>query len=250
MNRAFVLFGIFFVLFSCRKTFHKSQPVKTEKPSIQVKEIAFDYFQGKAKIDYDDGTNQFSSPMTIRIRKDSVIWISVNPALGIEVVRALITQDSIFVIDKINKHYYALGINYVKEKFGVDVTFHMIQATLVGNLLQPIDTSDVVSFEGDFGILEQKRGNLEIRNYVSKSNQKIENIVVKDHPTSNNVTIKYSEFAPLDTAQFAYTIQLLANYKLQQGLMKSNVNINYQRAEIKGKDLRFPFNVKNKYEKK
>ncbi|HAR20844.1 MAG TPA: DUF4292 domain-containing protein, partial [Cytophagales bacterium] len=50
-----------------------------------------------------DGTNQFSSPLTIRIRKDSVIWISVNPALGIEVVRALITKDSIFVIDKIHK---------------------------------------------------------------------------------------------------------------------------------------------------
>ncbi len=251
MSRMWTLLGLFFVLVSCRKTFHKSQPIKTEKPTIKVKELAFEYFQAKAKIDYDDGTNQFSSPMTIRIRKDSVIWISVNPGgLGIEVVRALITPDSVFIIDKMHNVFYPRSLHSVKDKFGVEVSFSMLQAMLVGNLLQTIDTSDQVLFEGDFGILQQKRQNMEMRHYVSKNNQKVENVVIRDTSSHNNVTIKYSDFAPLDTAQFAYSSQIFANYLLQQGMMKSNVNINYQRADIKDKSMRFPFNVKNKYEKR
>lgn len=250
MNRIVLLLGLFMVFVSCRKTFHKSQPLKSERATIKIKELNFEYFQAKAKIDYDDGTNQFSSPMTIRIRKDSVIWISVNPALGIEVVRALITQDSVYIIDKINKDYYSKSLDYIKDKFGVHVDFHMLQSILIGNLLQPVQESDSVLTEGDFGILYQKKSNMDIKNYVSKNNAKIENLVLTDTLTKNNVTIKYADFASLDTTQFAYSSQILANYVLPQGLMKSNVNISYQRVDIKDKEMRFPFNVKNKYERK
>jgi len=244
-----VLFGVL-ILISCRKNLQKSQPVKTNKASIKINEIDFDYFQSKAKIDYDDGTNQFSSPMTIRIRKDSVIWISVNPALGIEVVRALITQDSIFVIDKIHKDFYAVGLDYVKGNFGVKLTFGMIQSALLGNLIEPMKANDSLSFEGDFAILRQNKVQLEILNQISKSSKKIENVVITDISTKNNLTLKYTDFSPLDTFQYALTNQVVANYANKNGLMKSNVTINHQRVDLRDKHLRFPFNIKHKYERK
>lgn len=251
MNRFLLFMSMFFVLVSCRRThLQKSQPIKVEKKSCHIKELDFEYFQAKAKIDYDDGTNQFSSPMTIRIRKDSVIWISVNPALGIEVVRALITQDSIFVINKINSENYSRSISEVKDKFGVAVSFHMLQSILVGNLLNPIEPSDSTFTEGDFCILREKKENMEIQHYVSNSSQKIENIVVTDLNTANNVTIKYADFNPLDTTIFAFSSQILANYRVKAGLMKSNVNISYQKVDIKDRKVSFPFKVKNKYERK
>ena len=250
MNKLVLVLFTFLALSSCRKTFHKSQPVKTEKPTIKVSEINFEYFQSKAKIDYDDGTNQFSSPMTIRMRKDSVIWISVNPALGIEVVRALITPDSVFVIDKIHKDYYALGLNYVKTNFGVDLNFKMIQSALLGNLILPKEEADIVDFEGDYAKLRQQRTGMEILNFIGKTTRKIESAVVTDTKSTNNLTIKYTDFAPLDTFQLAYTTQVIANYTTSKGIMKSNISINHQRVDLKDKQMRFPFNVKNKYDRK
>ncbi len=250
MNR-FLFFSLILLAFtSCKKNLQKSQPVKPHKATIKVNELDFDYFQSKAKIDYDDGTNQFSSPMTIRIRKDSVIWISVNPALGIEVVRALITPDSIFVIDKIHKNFYAEGLNYVKQNFGVELSFKMIQAALLGNLIEPITYSDSLNFEGDFAILRQSKDKLGILNHISKTSRKIENVIVTDPETKNNLTIKYTDFAPLDTFQFAFTGQILANYLSKSGMMKSNVTINHQRVDLKDKQMRFPFNIKSKYDRK
>ncbi|MBC7748955.1 MAG: DUF4292 domain-containing protein [Methylotenera sp.] len=250
MNRVFFLLIGILALFSCRRTFHKSQPVSIERPSIKVNEIEFEYFQSKAKIDFDDGTNQFSSPMTIRIRKDSVIWISVNPALGIEVVRALITPDSVFVIDKIHKAYYALGLNYVKNNFGVDLTFKMMQSALLGNLILPNSSQDLTEFEGDYAKLRQSRSDMEVLNYIGKTSKKIESAIVTDKKTKNNLTIKYTDIAPLDSFQFGYTTQVIANYLTDKGMMKSNVGINHQRVDLKDKQMRFPFNVKNKYDRK
>lgn len=250
MNRLLFVLALVCLLASCRKTFHKSQPTKVEKPTIKISEVDFEYFQSKAKIDYNDGTNQFSSPMTIRIRKDSVIWISVNPALGIEVVRALITQDSVFVIDKIHNHYYARGLDYIKANFGVELSFQMIQSALLGNLIKPIETADSLSFAGDFATLVQGKQGLEIFNHISKSNRKIENVVMTDTPTKNNLTIKYSDFALVDTVNFAFTSELVASYRSKEGIMKSNIAIEHQRVDLKDKQMRFPFNVKNKYGRK
>jgi hypothetical protein len=251
MNKSVPVLIIFLVLLiSCRKHFQKSQPQKSQKATIKVNEINFEYFQSKAKVDFDDGTNQFSSPLTIRIRKDSVIWISVNPALGIEVVRALITKDSIFVIDKIHKDFYAVGLDYIRGNFGVALDFQMLQSVFLGNLIHPIKPYDSLSFVGDFAILKQNKSNLDILNHISKSSLKLESVVLKDLGTQNNVTVKYSDFSPLDSFQYAFTTKLLSNYVTKNGLMKSNITINHQRVDIKDKQMRFPFNIKTKYDKK
>jgi hypothetical protein len=250
MNKFLVLILGLLLLISCRKNLQKSQPVNTPKATIKINEIDFEYFQSKAKIDYDDGTNQFSSPMTIRIRRDSVIWISVNPALGIEVVRALITPDSIFVIDKIHKDFYAVGLNYVKQNFGVELNFKMIQSALLGNLIEPMTFNDSLSKLGDFVILRQRKAKLDLLNHISITSKKIESVILTDKVTKNNLTIKYTDFAPLDSFIFANNSQVLANYLTKNGMMKSNVIINHQRVDIKDKQLRFPFNIKSKYDRK
>jgi len=71
----------------------------------------------------------------IRMRRDSVIWISISPALGIEVFRVLITPDSVKYISRIpdDKYYYAGGFTAVTDLAGVDMDFNMIQDLLIGN---------------------------------------------------------------------------------------------------------------------
>src|SRR6056297_340448 len=51
-----------------------------------------------AEVKLPDQSNSFRA--TLRIRRDSAIWASISPALGIEVFRLLCTQDSVLYIDK------------------------------------------------------------------------------------------------------------------------------------------------------
>jgi len=74
---------------------------------------------------------------TLRMRKDSAIWVSISPALGIEVFRILITQDSISLISKIpdNKYYYSGSLDVLSNMLGTEIDFDMLQNLLVGNAL-------------------------------------------------------------------------------------------------------------------
>lgn len=41
------------------------------------------------------------------IRKDSAVWLSLRPGLGIEIARVYFMKDSLFIIDRIQSNYYA-----------------------------------------------------------------------------------------------------------------------------------------------
>ena len=70
---------------------------------LEVSESQIEVLKIKTKVDLKSTLFSQSFPANIRLKKDSVMWISV--AVGIEVGRALITQDSIFVIDRISRKY-------------------------------------------------------------------------------------------------------------------------------------------------
>ena len=42
----------------------------------------------------------------IRVKKDSIIWISLKAPLGIEVLRTMISPDSIFFMNRMDKTYF------------------------------------------------------------------------------------------------------------------------------------------------
>ena len=79
-----------------------SNSTKVLMDSMQRHAFYFEWVTGKAKVEVYEGTNKTEFTASIRMRKDSAIWLSVSPALGLEVARVLITRDSIRVIDRLN----------------------------------------------------------------------------------------------------------------------------------------------------
>ena len=128
---------IFFTLLfsSCKKDFYTLSFL--DKKKLQIEEVDFNYFTGKTKITYLDDKQNLNANATIRIKKDSIIWISVTPGLGIEMLRAVILQDSICVIDRMNKSYYTYDFDSLSKKLKFEVDYNTIEAILFGNLTHP-----------------------------------------------------------------------------------------------------------------
>ena len=113
MSRYIILILISFNIISCAifKS-HRVAVVSSEINTDSVNQLLhanffdYEYLSAKTKITVinTDGKTEFSA--SVRIKKDSAIWISISPALGIEIVRVLITKDSIKIIDRFNKKYY------------------------------------------------------------------------------------------------------------------------------------------------
>ena len=73
--------------------------------SVKSREFDFNYLSAKAEVSYTDKSGETSSfDINLRICRDSAIWISITPLLGIEVARVLIRHDSVIVLDRIHKN--------------------------------------------------------------------------------------------------------------------------------------------------
>jgi len=102
--------------------------------AVDKNRIDFQTFSGKVKVDFEgsDGKkNDFNA--FIRLRKDSVLWVSVNALLGIEAFRVLITPDSVWVLNKLDKVVQLRSVSYLKEITKLPLTFKELQDLIVGN---------------------------------------------------------------------------------------------------------------------
>ena len=149
----------------------KSSEVVFEE--LKKNELQFDWLSLKAdaKAVVDEKSNSFK--VNIRIRKDSLIWISVSSIMGVEAARAEITPDTIKIMDKINSVYYISDIDSLSEKFDVDADFETLQSLLVGNSIDLKDTGNLqISVQkGDYLLSTFKKRKLK---RLIRKNEKLE----------------------------------------------------------------------------
>ncbi len=101
---------------------------------LQAQKIAFTTFNAKVDVDYVGGDGKKENVnATLRMYKDSVIWIAVTGLFGIEGLRAFITKDSIKVINKLDKIYTGRSVAYVQEVTGLPLDLASLQDLLIGN---------------------------------------------------------------------------------------------------------------------
>ncbi|HMO60436.1 MAG TPA: DUF4292 domain-containing protein [Ferruginibacter sp.] len=104
-------------------------------------------FSAKIKAEYEDAKGkQPNITVFVRSIKDSVIWLSgYATVFNIEAFRALITKDSVFIMDKINKEATLRSIDYLQEVSQIPFDFNTLQDLLVGN---PVFLGDsIVSYK-------------------------------------------------------------------------------------------------------
>src|SRR5438046_606601 len=60
--------------------------------------IDFKTFNAKVRVQYDDNSGGDEATAFLRLQKDSLMWLSLRGALGIEGFRVLISRDSVKVM--------------------------------------------------------------------------------------------------------------------------------------------------------
>jgi hypothetical protein len=257
MNKLFTLvaFVIICFTFSCHRPKINVPAPNAAKEEIEkfiVKEINFRYFSSKAKINFKDEKQDINASVHIRIKKDSIIWLSITPGLGIEVLRVFIRPDSIFILNKIKdpNEYSAHGFEYLNKQFNIDLTFKNLQAMILGNLPIPKTYNDMLTKNEAAGeyMLQQKTKNMGVNNHVEMASMKLHKLEMNQSGTPNKLIIDYSNFAPLDTVSFPYGN--LISIDITKNLITKNttVTINHNKVDISDKELNFPFNVPKRYE--
>jgi len=111
----------------------------TRKASIQERTIAAQpdftsVLAQKAKLSINYQQRQISASATISLIRDSIFIMSVQPLLGIELVRLEVTPDEVVMIDKLNHRYVQLTMAELQQKTGLPVGFSDVQAIAMDRL--------------------------------------------------------------------------------------------------------------------
>jgi len=250
LQKIFLIVALFTLLFGCKKravpvSGTADQPVhsREDDPRVNVSEIDFQYFKAKAKIDYTDAVVSQSATVDLRMKRDSLIWMSITK-LGIEGARVLITRDSAYVIDRINNSYEVYDFKALGSKFNFTLSFDILQAAILGNLPVAKNHKDKLKVMKDkeFYLLRQRQDSVVVDNYVSIEDYKLKKALFREPATNNSLTLDYTNFALINDVLFPFNSNISLQYQSPQGIYHTVVTIHYTKADVSDKELKFPFN--------
>ena len=78
-------------------------------------------------MNFDDLSGQ------MRMRKDSLVWLSVTASMGIEVARAKVSTDSVWIVNRLEKTYLAEPLDSLATQLGMPLSLSLIQTLLLDN---------------------------------------------------------------------------------------------------------------------
>lgn len=242
MNRIIPFtFLIVLSLFSCNK---KNSSKSSLPDNVLENDFKFKSLTVRAKIDYLDENQNLSTPVQIRIRQDSAIWMSITPALGIEMMRVLIRKDSVFMMNRLKKEYFAGSFDYLKNYLGIDVNYKLVEKIMMGNI--PLkNTNNQKSTKTDSHyILEQMFSQFVITNMINRENKRMSNLSIKGESEDFNTVLNYSDFELIGNVDFAKNINLIKT----QGTSKTMVDVKYNKPKIDDNPISLPFSIPKSYD--
>jgi hypothetical protein len=223
-----------------------------EEARANVAEIDFRYLTAKSKISFKSHQQDIDNAnVNIRVRKDSLIWLSVSK-LGIEAVRGLITRDSIVIIDKIHREYSVYDFPALSKQFNFNMNFALLQALIVGNLPLPKRPAQKIKNERDYLLLRQSEGKVLVENYIGEQDRKLKKLMVTEQPTKNTLRLDYEDFTSLNNFVFPYTSLVTVDYKSQSDgqFYQTLLRIKHNKVELVEKNPGFPFTIPSNYSRR
>lgn len=118
--------------------------------AIRAEQLNFNTFSGRARTKLDVNGNSNDVTLNIRINKGHKIWVSITAIAGIEVARALITPDSILVLNKLQGLYIRKPFSYIYTYTSRQLDYNSLEALFVGNAIPQLlnDRGDIRADNG------------------------------------------------------------------------------------------------------
>ena len=81
----------------------------------------------------------------LRMRNDSLVWLNVTASMGVEVLRAKVSNDSVWLINRLEKTYLAEPLDTVSAQLGMPLSLPLLQTLLLDNNqgLPPVENQTV-----------------------------------------------------------------------------------------------------------
>jgi hypothetical protein len=212
--------------------------------TIRLKQTNFNTFSGKAaaKLSIDGKADNVT--MIIRIKKGQRIWIAVTAILGVEVGRALITPDSIKVMNRLESNYLKKPFSYIYQYSSNRVNYTMLESALIGNAIPELLNNDATmepkAATGELilsGALQELVYRLVVGPDLRVSQTSITNAMA-----NQSIQITNAKFIQAGPLIIPSQIQMSSTEKEHS----INIELDYTKAEF-NQPVEFPFSIPSRF---
>lgn len=220
--------------------------IKEVLGKLNAQHIDFTTFSAKLDVDYvgSDGKKE-NVNAKLQMYKDSIIWVSITGLLNIEGVRAIVTRDSVKILNKLDKKYTARSVAYLQEVSGLPLDLPALQNLLLGNPVF-VDTTALSYTKDNNKLLLLSRGEL-FKHLLTL--------------TENDNVLIFSKLDDLDTRRNRTSDLSYDNYENKKGVnfstkrriaisdkTKLDIKLDFKNYSF-NETLSFPFSVPKNYKR-
>ena len=250
------------------------KPIRSSKKlynKVEDNSLKYNSLSAKFSSNYKSEKTNLSFSGNLRIRKDSIIWISIRK-MGIPGVLVSLTPDSVKIINYQEKNYTISSYDYLSKKLKIEINFKTIQSILTNEIfIYPISDNEIdvkikrykSSVDSAYYCLQSKKDKKIARkvNRKQKKNKKIKftfheiliipeifkcsKIYIEDYNLERSLILNYANFENVTEQMFSKKLTFKITDKKDQssGIIKfKKVNFN--------KKLKYKFKIPKKYKVK
>lgn len=211
---------------------------------LETNQIKAKTFDARAKIDFRSPEISASATARIKMQKDSSVWVTLSK-LGFEVGRALITKDSVHILDRINNEYAVYGLEHLSQEYQLPGNLVLIQQVVLGNPFF-LSRKFSSSTEGDNYILNDSGSGKEVKMLIEKAAMRLRNLQYLEPTASRSLNLNLEEYkASNDKQDFSYLRKFVVDSR-ETG--KVEVNIQFTQVDL-NVPISMPFDVPQRFKR-
>lgn len=218
-------------------------PIVGKLAAIKGGQVVFNTFSGRANTKLNINGDSNDVTLNIRINRDKEIWVSITALLGIEVARAIITPDSIQIMNKLQYLYIKKPFSYIYAYTSKQVNYKTLESLLVGNAMPELLINENASLQAVNNNITLS-GDLQDLIYMLMVGPDMK--VAQLHLTSQNdgqsLQVTNSNFIQANNRTVPSQIDIASVVKDK----KMQVNLHYTKVDF-DQQLEYPFNIPERY---
>lgn len=211
---------------------------------INNKQFKFNTLALKAKANLDMGGEANDVNMNIRIKNNETIWVSITAVGGIvEVARALITPDSIKILNKLKNQYIKKPFSYIYGFTNKQINFSTLQSVLTGNAIDDFlnEKSDLKQ-ENGIWVISGSNQDLDYK-LIFNTLLKVAETDLNDAKNSQALKVNYDNYQTVNNALFPGSMII----NTLSGIKKIIANLTFTKIDY-NVPVDFPFTVPKRFD--
>lgn len=198
-------------------------------------------FSARTKLRFEENGKTTKGDITIRMQRDEKIWLSISPALGmrVEIARAIITPDSIQVMDKFNKIYYAEHFSSIQKFVNYPVDFQSLQALLLGGLLSE-ETFEEVRTNYGYYVLSSDECSV----FMQPETFLMQQLHLYEREAAQSLIAVFSDYEAVEEDSLQFSHQ--RSYDITAGSDKFGIELQFSKVKVND-ELKMPYRIKKNY---